>query len=128
MSATRSISFRKREEVDEIYTLPVGVDDATLQIRTSVVMVESQDDGEVLVIAGNLPGMGGYFDNYPDVDGAEKERRQTFAQETLPVAKSYLEEYDVQESTSKSNSGNRQLKDLYVTVDEEQREIGRAHV
>lgn len=122
MSSTQSISFRKREDVDEIYTLPIAVNDATLQITTSVVMVEYQDDGEALIIAGNLPGMRGYFDNYPDVEGEEKHERHEFARELLPESKAYLEEYDPQESTSTSNSGNRSMKDLYVKVESEKRD------
>lgn len=122
MSSTQSISFRKRKDVDEIYTLPISVDEATLQITTSVVMVEYLDDDEVLIIAGNLPGLSGYFDNYPDVDGAEKQRRYEFAQELLPEAKTYLTGYDPQESTSSSNSGNRSMEDLYVEIERAKRD------
>jgi len=85
-------------------------------------MVEYQDDNQVLVIAGNLPGLNRYFNNYPDVDGDQKQQEHVFAQELLKQAKTHIEEYDPKESTSKSNSGNRSMEDLYVTVDREERD------
>lgn len=122
MASQSSISFRKRNDVDEIYTFQYQVRGATLSIDNSVVMVEYQDDGQALIIAGNLPGMSGYFDNYPDVEGEEKQRRHVFARELLEEAKAHLKGYDLKESTSKSNSGNRSMEDLYVTVDREERD------
>lgn len=122
MTSQRSISFRKRNDVDEIYTFPIEVNSSTLSIENSVVMVECQDDDTALVIAGNLPGLGGYFDNYPNVEGEEKEERHQFAKNQLKRAKACLEEYDPNESTSKANSGNRHMEDLYVSVDREERD------
>lgn len=122
MTSRSSISFRKRDDVDEIYTFPYQVRGSTLSIDNAVVMVEYQDDGKVLIIAGNLPGLAGYFNNYPDVEGEMKEERYDFAREQLKQAKTHLEEYDPEESTSKSNSGNRSMEDLYVTVDREERD------
>lgn len=123
MGSTRSISFRKRNEVDEIYTFPVEIEQAVLQIRNSVVMVEYQEDGEVLIIAGNLPGLTGYFDNYPGVNGEERKRRREFARELLEESEDFLDGYSPKESTSKSNSGNRSMNDLYVTVVQEDRDL-----
>lgn len=122
MASTSSISFRKREDVDEIYTFPYKVNEATLKIDNSVVMVEYQEDGESLIIAGNLPGLTGYFDNPDEIDG-ERLRRHNFAQELLREAKEkFLDGYDPKESSSSSNSGNRYMEDLYVKVDQEERD------
>jgi len=85
-------------------------------------MVEYQDNNQVLIIAGNLPGLAKYFDNYPDVEEEEKQRQHEFAQKQLEQAKTYLAEYDPKESISESNSGNRSMKDLYVTVNREERD------
>lgn len=122
MTSHSNISFRKREDVDEIYTFPYQVNDATLKTDNSVVMVEYQDDGEALIIAGNLPGMTGYYDNYPDVENEEKQRKHEFAQELLDEAKEFVEEYGPETSSSKTHSGNRSLRDLYVKVDREDRD------
>ncbi|WP_276259710.1 hypothetical protein [Haloglomus litoreum] len=122
MGSTRSISFRKRDEVDEIYTFPYEVQQSTLQIRNAAVMVEYLDDGDVLIIAANLPGVAGYFDNYPDVEGEDKKRRHNLSHELVPYAEEHLSEYDPKTSTSKANSGNRAMEDIYVTVAEEQRD------
>lgn len=59
MTSQSSISFRKRNDVDEIYTFQYQVRGATLSIENSVVMVEYQDDDTVLIIAGNLPDLTG---------------------------------------------------------------------
>jgi len=122
MASQQSISFRKRNDVDEIYTFPYQVNEATLTIDNAVVMVKYQDDGQVRVIAGNLPGLSSYFNNYPDVDGEEKQRQYEFAQQLLEEAKTHIAEYDPKESTSKSNSGNRSMQDLYVTVEKAERD------
>lgn len=61
MASQQSISFRKRNDVDEIYTFPYQVRDSTLSIDNSVVMVEYQDDNQALIITGNLPGLNRYF-------------------------------------------------------------------
>jgi hypothetical protein len=122
MSTHSSISSRKRDAADEIYTFPYQVRSSTLSIDNSVVMVEYQDDEQALIIAGNLPGLTGYFDNYPEVEGEEKQRRHDFAKTQLERAKNHLDDYDPEESTSKSNSGNRHMQDLYVTVDREERD------
>lgn len=122
MASQRSISFRKRNDVDEIYTFQYQVRSSTLTIDNSVIMVEYQDEGRALIIAGNLPGMTGYFNNYPEVDGEDKQRQRNFARELFGKAKTHIEEYDPEESTSKSNSGNRSMEDLYVTVDKRERD------
>lgn len=122
MASRQSISFRKRNDVDEIYTFPYQVRGSTLSIDNSVVMVEYQDDGQALIIAGNLPGLAGYFNNYPDVEGEEKQRQHEFARKLLKQAKTHLKDYEPKESTSTSNSGNRSMEDLYVTVDREERD------
>lgn len=122
MGSTPSISFRKRDEVDEIYTFPYEVRQSTLQIRNSAVMIEYLDDGEVLIIAANLLGVAGYFNNYPDKEGDDKKRRHELAHELVEYAEDQLSEYDPQTSTSKANSGNRAMRDIYVTVDEKKRD------
>jgi hypothetical protein len=122
MGSTGSISFRKRNQADEIYTYPFDVRQSTLQIRNSVVMVEYLDDGEVRVIAGNLPGVAGYFNNYPNVKGEDKSRRHELSHELVEYGEDFLSEYDPKTSTSESNSGNRTMEDIYVTVDQEKRD------
>lgn len=122
MTSHSNISFRKREDADEIYTFPYQVNEATQKIDNSVVMVEYQTDGQALIIAGNLPGMIGYYDNYPDVEDEEKQRKHEFSQELLDEAKEFVEEYGPETSSSKSHSGNRSLRDLYVEVEREKRD------
>lgn len=124
MGSTRSISFNKRDEADEIYTFPVKVKQPTFQIQNSVVMVDYQDDDEVLIIAGNLPGMTGYYKNYPDVieGDSEKQKEHDLAQTLLEEAEAFLSEYEPRTSSSSSNQGNRSMNDIYVTVDEKNRD------
>lgn len=122
MASTMSISFRKRDEVNEIYIFPYDVQQSTLQIRNSAVMVEYLDDGEALIIAGNLPGVAGYFNNYPDVDGEDKKRKYKLSHELVEYAEDFLSEYDPKTSTSESNSGNQSMRDIYVTVGQEKRD------
>lgn len=122
MSSQSSISFRKRNDVDEVYTFRYQVRGSTLSIDNSVVMVEYQDDHEALIIAGNLPGLAWYFNNYPNVEGDEKQQKYEFSREQLEHAKTHLEGYGPKESTSQANSGNRHMEDLYVTVDREERD------
>lgn len=124
MGSTHSISFNKRDEVDEIYTFPIKVTQPTFQVKNSVVMVDHQDDDEVLIIAGNLPGMTGYYKNYPDVieRDSEKQKEHDLAQTLLEEAEAFLSEYEPRTSSSSSNQGNRSMNDIYVTVDEEKRD------
>jgi len=122
MTSRSSISFRKRDTADEIYTFQYQVRDATLSIDNSVVMVEYQEDDTALVIAGNLPGLAGYFNNYPDIEDEEKQRQHEFARSQLKHAKDHLEEYGPEESISEAHSGNRSMQDLYVYVNSEERD------
>jgi hypothetical protein len=118
----RSISFKKREEADEIFAFPLYYNPATFQQKNSVVMVEYQDDDQVLIIAGNLPGMTNYYENH-SFDGDEKRIAQhELANELLDNCLEFLSEYDPETSTSKANSGNRSMNDIHVTVDEDQRD------
>lgn len=123
MSSTQSISFRKRKEVDEIYAFEIEHREATFLTQNSVVMIEYRNE-DVLIIAGKLPGLNGYYKNYPDVveRDREKQRQHEFAREQLELAKEYLSEYEPQASTATSNSGNSSMNDLYVTVPPAQRD------
>lgn len=119
----RSISFKKRQEADEVYVYPLHERSATLHTMNSTVMVDYQDDGTVLVIAGKIPGMIQYYDNYNSVDEDEEKRREhEFSHELLDEALDFLSEYDPQTSSSKSNSGNRSMNDIYVRVREDERD------
>ena len=124
MASSTSISFDKREEVDEVYLFPIRDDPVTQNTQNSSIMVEYQDDGTVLIIAGNIPGMRGYFKNYPDVvEGDEqKEREHKLAKERLDCALEKLSEYDPKTSHHKANSGNIRMRDIYVEVPKEQRD------
>jgi len=124
MSRSRSsISFKKRQEADEVYVYPLHENTATLHTTNSTVMVDHQDDGAVLVIAGKIPGMAGYYDNYNNVEeDEEKRRKHEFSRELLDDACNYLSEYDPETSSSKSSSGNRSMNDIYVRVDEDKRD------
>jgi hypothetical protein len=124
MGRSSSISFRKREEVDEIYRFPVKTDLVTFQQKNSTLMVQHKDDGNVLIIAGNLPGMAGYFRNYPEQveNDDEKKRRHEHARRRLETAKEILSDFDPQTSRSITNSGNQSLRDLYVEVKEDRRD------
>jgi hypothetical protein len=121
-SSKSSISFRHREDADEIFVFPIEHKQATFQTKNAVVMVEYQDDETVLVIAGKLPGMNRYYENY-DFDGdPEKEAQHDLAHELLEEAEEFLSEYDPQTDYSGSRSGNRNMQDIYVTVPEEERD------
>lgn len=120
MARKSSKAFRKRDDVDEVYTFQYGIS-SILNIDNSVVMVEYQDD-QVLIIAGYLPGLTGYYNDCPDVGGEEKKRQREFSRELLDEAKTYLQEYNPKEDYSESNQGNRSMSDLYVTVDREERD------
>lgn len=121
--SSSSISFNKRLEADEVYVYPLHESTATLHTTNSTVMVDHQDDGSVLVIAGKIPGMAGYYDNYDNVDeDEEKRRKHQFSHDLLDDALNFLSEYDPKTSSSKSNSGNKSMEDIYVRVDEEKRD------
>lgn len=124
MGSTTSISFRKRNEADEIFVFPVQINPTTFQRRNSVLMVEYQGDGTVLIIAGKIPGMSGYYKNYPDVVDRDEEalKEYNLSRKLLEKAIDCLEEYDPQTSSSESNSGNRSMNDIYVEVDEEKKD------
>lgn len=121
-SSKSSISFRHREDADEIFVFPIEHNQATFQTENAVVMVEYQDDGTVLIIAGQIPGMNQYYENY-DFDGdPEREAQHDLARSLLPEAEAFLSEYDPQTDYSRSNSGNKHMQDIYVEVNEEDRD------
>lgn len=122
--STRSISFKKRKEVDEKYIYPVKFNVVTNYTQNSIVMVEYKENEKVLIIGGNLPGLEGFYKNYPDVvEGDEqKEALHRLSTALKDDAIDFLSEYEPETSSSKSNSGNRSLNDIYVEVDEEQRD------
>lgn len=124
MSRSRSsVSFKRRQEADEVYVYPLHENTATLYTTNSTVMVDHQDDGTVLVIAGKIPGMGGYYDNYNRIDEDEEKRRKyEFSRELLDNALDFLSDYDPQTSSSRSNSGNSSMNDIYVSVNENERD------
>ena len=124
MGSSSSISFRKREEVDEIYRFPVKTDLVTFRQKNSTLMIQHKDDGNVLIIAGNIPGMTGYFKNYPEQveNDEEKKRRHEHARRRLETAKEILSDFDPKTSRSTANSGNQSLRDLYVEVDGDRRD------
>jgi hypothetical protein len=122
MAPTSNISFEKRNEADEVYVFPMYQESATLDTKNSTVMVESLDEGRVRVIAGNIPGMVRYYVNYPDEEDDQKQREQEFSEELLNEALERLSEYDPETSYSKTNSGNRSMRDIYVEVSEEKRD------
>lgn len=121
-SSKSSISFRKRKKADEIFVFPIEHNEATFQTENAVVMVENNGDGTVLVIAGHLPGMNRYYENY-DFDGdPEKEAAHELAHRLLEDAMEFLSEYDPQTDYSESNSGNQSMRDIYVEVPAEERD------
>lgn len=122
MASTSSISFRKRDEADEVYVFPLYEKSATLNTNNSTIMVEYLNEGRVRVIAGNIPGMIRYYVNYPDEDDEQKQREHEFSKELLEEALDRLSEYDPETSYSKSNQGNRSMNDIYVEVSEEKRD------
>lgn len=122
MASSPSISFRKREEADEVYLFPVYQENATLNTKNSTVMVEDLDEGRVRVIAGNIPGMIRYYVNYPDESDEQKQREHAFSEELLEEALERLSEYDPETSYSEANSGNRSMRDIHVEVGEEKRD------
>jgi hypothetical protein len=121
MARKSSISFKKRDEADEVYVFPVYQKSATLNTKNTTVMVEYLDGGRVRVIAGNIPGMIRYYVNFPD-DDEQKQREQEFSEKLLKEALERLSEYDPETSSSETNAGNRSMKDIYVEVSEEKRD------
>jgi hypothetical protein len=119
MASTSSISFRKREEADEVYMFPLYENSVTLNTNNSTVMVEYLDKGRVRVIAGDIPGMIRYYVNYPDDDDEQKQREHEFSKELLDEALDRLSEYDPETSYSESNQGNKSMNDIYVEVRKE---------
>ncbi|MFC7047355.1 hypothetical protein ACFQH6_19795 [Halobacteriaceae archaeon GCM10025711] len=124
MSSTTSISFRMRDDADEIFEFPIITDPVTFGRRNSVVMVSYTENGTVLVIAGKIPGMNGYYKNYPEVvkGDPQKIKEHQFSRNLLEKVLKELSEYNPETSTAESNSGNRTLSDIYVEVDEEKRD------
>lgn len=122
MGRKSSISFKQRDEADEVYVFPVFQDSATLNTKNSTVMVEYLDEDRVRVIAGNIPGMIRYYVNYPDEDDDQKQRERDFSENLLKKALERLSEYDPETDYSKANSGNKSMNDIFVEVDEEKRD------
>lgn len=122
MARKSSISFKKRNEADEVYVFPLYEESATLNTRNSTVMVEYIEDEKVRVIAGSIPGMIRYYVNYPDEDDDQKQREQEFSHELLEEALDCLSEYDPETDYSEANSGNKTMEDIYVEVSEEKRD------
>jgi len=121
-NSKRSISSQKRDAVDEIYLFPIEFNTATFATENATVMVEDQSDGTVLIIAGNIPGMSQYYENYEFGDDKERRTKHKFARALLEAATDYLEEYDPKTDFSRTNSGNKSLRDIYVEVDSTHRD------
>lgn len=124
MTSKSSISFRHRKDADQVYTLPVRVRPATLQRDLATILVKHRDDGSVLIIAGNIPGATWYFQESDDSqdpdDGPLSD--QEFSAKLVEWGLGFLSEYEPETSHSRSHSGNKHMKDIYVTVDESDRD------
>lgn len=118
----RSISSKRKDEADETYVFPYLHNNATFATKNSMVIVEYKDDGNVLIIAGKIPGMIRYYENYPFNGDEQKIREHEFSRELLDEALDFLSEYDPQTSSSKTNQGNKDMRDIYVEVSAEKRD------
>jgi hypothetical protein len=115
--SSSSIATRYRNEWEEKFV----VDCPGPHLGCHVLVVEHDD--ELRIIAGSLPGMSGYHDNYPDVEDDHSRRSQReLAEANVEYALAVLDEYDPNTSSSRSNSGNYSMSDLYVTVDPDDRD------
>lgn len=124
MGKKNNISFKKRDEADEVYLFPVLDDEAIFNTKNSEILIEYQSDGTVLIIAGDIPGMVGYYKNYPDAveDDEEKKAQYKLARCLLDEALDYLSEYDPETDYAETHSGNKDMRDIYVEVSEEKRD------
>lgn len=120
MPASPNLSHRTREEIDEVYTFPIKYDHLGYDIETATVQVNHGDDGKATVILNDPPGKEGYFVNYPESaeDDPTRQAEQKLANELVESAEDLLAGYDPQTSHWKADSGNRTLRDIYVTVDQ----------
>jgi hypothetical protein len=86
------------------------------------VLVVEHDD-ELRIIAGSLPGMSGYHDNYPEAeDDYSRMSQRELAEANVEYALAVLDKYDPDTSHHKANSGNYYMSDVYVTVEPEDRD------
>jgi len=122
MTASPDIAHRMREEIDEVYTFEKMHSRLGYDISQATVQVSYEEDGRATVILHDMPGVSGYYINYPGVvEGDEKkEREYELAHELVDFAMDLLDDYSPKKSSWTSNSGNRSLRDIYVEVDEQE--------
>jgi len=119
MTASPNLSFRMKEDIDEVYTFPIKYDNLGFNRENSTVLVNYHEDSTATVIAKHPPGRSGYHENYPDVeDDPARQAQRELAHDLVKYAEDLLAEYDPKTSHWTANSGNRSLRDIYVEVDE----------
>lgn len=119
MTASPNLSFRMRDEIDEVYTFPIKYSKSGYDRENSTVLVNHHDDGKATVILTDPPGRNGYYDNYPNAekDEPKHQAKSELASDLVEYAETILDEYDARTSSWTANSGNRSLRDIYVKVD-----------
>lgn len=120
MPASPNLSYRIRDEIDEVYTFPIKHKQPGYDRKEATVLVSYDGESNVKVILHDPPGMQGYHENYPINDNPKRERKHELAEELLDYAKHILGEYEVKTSSWRANSGNLSLSDIYVEVDRQE--------
>jgi hypothetical protein len=109
-------SHHAAKTADKIYKYRLYLEYPHFNEKCAIVMVHHKDDDTSRVMATGVPGFEYYYDNYPSVDGEEKQLRQELGQEVVELFEDKLSKYEPNKSSSKSNSGNTSLRDMYVDV------------
>lgn len=118
MTASPNRSHRIRDEVDEVYTFPMKHHHLGYDIENATVLVNRHENGTATVLLNDPPASQGYYLNYSDPpEEPARAALHELAEELVERAETLLDEYDLQLSHWKANSGNRSLRDLYVQVD-----------
>ena len=115
--------FNDRELADEhyIFRKKIGSTDHTSE-ETSV-MIEYLENDELIIAGQRLPGISGYYQNYPDVveENEKYQAEHTAARDRISRAMSMLKEYDPGTYTEETYSGNKVLSAIYIKVSQGKR-------
>jgi hypothetical protein len=112
MSRSRaSRSGFKSDEIDVTYDI-----DTPFEGRSAGINIIDQGS-EVEIIISQIPVPDGYHRNYRQYEDDDYVKKHAVARWVLEDAARVLDKYKWTESSSKSNSGNYYLKDVYFTCD-----------
>lgn len=114
--------FVSPDQADEVYRFPTHVNDQGTQ--SSRVLVEYLDENGIIIAATHLPGVAGYYLNYPDVvaEDEKSEARHISARKRVNRAMDILDGFGPNIFTIETASGNEVLSAIWVHVADDRRD------